>query len=74
MISIKNRSYLKRNDRLKKNENDPSLNAYMYCRWGLMTITTVGYDLNPKTLLGKLIGKHIRWQHINESNSGNFQC
>ena len=43
----------------KKNENDPSLNAYMYCRWGLMTITTVGYDLNPKTLLGKLIGKHI---------------
>ena len=21
-----------------------------------MTITTVGYDLNPKTLLGKLIG------------------
>jgi len=24
--------------------------------WGLMTITTVGYDLNPKTLLGKLIG------------------
>ena len=26
------------------------------CRWGLMTITTVGYELNPKTLLGKLIG------------------
>ena len=24
--------------------------------WGLMTITTVGYELNPKTLLGKLIG------------------
>ena len=24
--------------------------------WGLMTITTVGYDLSPKTLLGKLIG------------------
>merc|ERR1719397_1235235 len=24
--------------------------------WGLMTITTVGYDLNPTTLLGKLIG------------------
>ena len=23
--------------------------------WGLMTITTVGYDLNPKTLLGKFI-------------------
>merc|ERR1712027_237652 len=22
--------------------------------WGLMTLTTVGYDLNPKTLLGKL--------------------
>ena len=24
--------------------------------WGLMTITTVGYDLNPRTYLGKLIG------------------
>ena len=24
--------------------------------WGLMTITTVGYELNPKTLLGKVIG------------------
>ena len=24
--------------------------------WGLMTITTVGYDLDPKTFLGKLIG------------------
>ena len=24
--------------------------------WGLMTITTVGYDLHPKTFLGKLIG------------------
>lgn len=24
--------------------------------WGLMTITTVGYDLNPKTFLGKLLG------------------
>ena len=24
--------------------------------WGLMTITTVGYDLHPKTMLGKLIG------------------
>ncbi len=29
-------------------------------RWGLMTITTVGYDLSPKTFLGKLIGNvHI---------------
>ena len=26
------------------------------CRWGLMTLTTVGYDLNPETLLGKIIG------------------
>ena len=24
--------------------------------WGLMTITTVGYDLHPKTMLGKLMG------------------
>ena len=24
--------------------------------WGLMTITTVGYDLNPRTFLGKLLG------------------
>ena len=24
--------------------------------WGLMTICTVGYDLHPKTLLGKMIG------------------
>ena len=24
--------------------------------WGLMTITTVGYDLYPKTFLGRLIG------------------
>lgn len=24
--------------------------------WGLMTLTTVGYDLNPKTMLGKLVG------------------
>ena len=27
-----------------------------FCRWGLMTLTTVGYDLNPETLLGKIIG------------------
>ena len=33
-----------------------SKNAKNVFRWGLMTITTVGYDLNPKTLLGKLIG------------------
>ena len=25
--------------------------------WGLMTLTTVGYDLGPETLLGKIIGK-----------------
>ena len=27
-------------------------NQIFCCRWGLMTITTVGYDLNPRTLLG----------------------
>ena len=25
-------------------------------RWGLMTLTTVGYDYNPETLLGKILG------------------
>ena len=25
-------------------------------RWGLMTLTTVGYDYNPETFLGKIIG------------------
>ena len=24
--------------------------------WGLMTLTTVGYDLNPKTIMGKIVG------------------
>ena len=24
--------------------------------WGLMTLTTVGYELNPKTFMGKIIG------------------
>jgi hypothetical protein len=24
--------------------------------WGMMTLTRVGYELNPKTLLGKTIG------------------
>ena len=28
----------------------------LLCRWGLMTLTTVGYDYNPETLLGKIIG------------------
>lgn len=39
------------------------INDYLYqcncnccSRWGLMTLTTVGYDLNPETLLGKIIG------------------
>ena len=32
--------------------------------WGLMTLTTVGYDLNPETLLGKMIGtKHFQTLH-----------
>ena len=30
--------------------------SFCHTRWGLMTITTVGNDLHPKTLLGKLIG------------------
>ena len=30
---------------------------FIHCRWGLMTLTTVGYDLNPKTMLGKLVGR-----------------
>ena len=29
---------------------------FFSARWGLMTLTTVGYDLNPKTMLGKLVG------------------
>ena len=34
---------------------------YSHCnnllnRWGLMTLTTVGYDYNPETLLGKILG------------------
>ena len=27
----------------------------LHHRWGLMTITTVGYDSSPKTLLGKVV-------------------
>ena len=30
-----------------------SINWFSLTRWGLMTITTVGYDLNPTTLLGQ---------------------
>ena len=64
---FKTRFTIKINERKKLVKQQPNkhkkqrLLLYMdlYCRWGLMTITTVGYDLNPKTLLGKLIGKHI---------------
>jgi len=39
--------------------DDGKVNAWTFHEsfwWGLMTITTVGYDLSPKTFLGKLIG------------------
>ena len=29
------------------------VNSFQLYRWSLMTITTVGYELNPKSLLGK---------------------
>ena len=33
-------------------------------RWGLMTITTVGYDLNPRTLLGFDFKKILWWNIV----------
>ena len=36
--------------------NQPDLHMMLVIeRWGLMTITTVGYDSSPKTLLGKVV-------------------
>ena len=42
--------------------------------WGLMTLTTVGYDLNPKTLLGQLIRvtKLLCWSSYNCNHSATF--
>ena len=58
-IKIKGRKKLVKQLQNKHKKQRLLLYMDLYCRWGLMTITTVGYDLNPKTLLGKLIGKHI---------------
>ena len=35
---------------------DEKILIFIYNRWGLMTLTTVGYDYNPETLLGKILG------------------
>ena len=37
-----------------------------------MTLTTVGYDLNPETLLGKMIGKKTDLQILRLTEVSNY--
>ena len=54
-------------------ESNGEINSWTFVEsfwWGLMTITTVGYDLSPKTFLGKLIGGFCALSGTQEVNIG----
>ena len=55
MVTIAGHS-LNHSGMISINDNLYQCNCNCCSRWGLMTLTTVGYDLNPETLLGKIIG------------------